>query len=1123
MRAVTGTTITTAEGINTLGEFLAKFQPLPNEISLPLARARSRAYASKRSALCLEVPANAMAAIPARNTAEAASLAAAVACILFRYSSEGRLCVGTAAPLGALPNALPLLLDLTPEMPLASLLTLAAAALSEATLQANLPFPELVSRLALGDITNRNPLFSVAVRDAETQAELCDTRCDVVLTWRRQECTIEADYSTRLLRADTVERFCKHVVQVLAAMNTSKARIQDVNYLSSEERRGLLEIGKGEEVRLPCQTVLDLLRRQVATAGSAAALYDCDTDERVWTYRELDEISDRYALALQDRGARPRDRIGLCLRIGPEQLMWMLAIVKCGGVVVPIDVTFPQYRIESIVHDSEPNNVVAERSLVHMLPPDTRTFMVDEFVQSSEVGRFEKPEVNGDDPVYLLYTSGSTGRPKGVLMPHRSLANLVSWQNSETTASGERTFHRTSLTFDVSFQEIFSTWCFGGALVIADEAQRGDISRWSELFRRRRISRVFLPVIALHQFAEFASQSLPDLKHFIVAGEALRITPGVMRLFRVCNAKLINHYGPTESHVVTSYTLPEGSAGWPLLPPIGRPIQNVHILILDAFGQPVPIGVDGEIWIAGVPLAIGYHAQNSLMDERFRNLELPELCGERAYRTGDFGRFTAEGVIEFAGRRDEQVKLRGYRIELGELETTLESIPGIRQAVATLWTDEHGESRLAAYVVCAPGGGPSDGYIRQVLKERLPDYMVPSLSHLIRADALPLTASGKVDRRRLPRIMSHDQLFEVNGVASATPIESTAEVVKGIWARHLRVSDIDPLASFLDLGGHSLRAIQIVSEINERLGVTVPLAELLRGPTIVRFTAVVERFVQSKQARGEGTPETPEPDAVPTVKLPNGSTVFAPYPPEAHYLYADIYEYRTYDQHGLRYDEQACIIDAGANIGLFTRYALERAPGSKVIAIEPVPQLWTQLRRNVEEYGERVIAVNLALGARDYNGDFTYYPAIPGMSTLHPNIEEERDLLTTILHNLEETKHPEISQLFAEEHRYIEQRLITETFPCRVRRLSRVCSELGVKVIDLLKIDVQKAELEVLEGIETSDWPKVRQLVIEVHDIGDRLTKITDLLRAREYNIQIGEQAPIHRNTVVHFIYATRR
>jgi amino acid adenylation domain-containing protein/FkbM family methyltransferase len=1072
--------------------------------------------------LRFQMPAASAAAMAATGAPEVVALAAAVACVLYRYSNERRLCVGIAAPLGVPPNALPLLFDVAPEMSLAELLSAAAGAVVEAPQHADLAFSELVERLGLGDITNRNPLFSVAVRDPATQAELCDTRCDVVLTWRaRPERTLEADYSTRALRTDTVERFCMHMAQVLAAMSASTARIADVEYLEAQERRNLLAMGKGKEVPLPAQTVLELFARQVAVAADAPALYDCETDGRQWTYRELDEISDRYARALQDRGARRGDRIGLCLKIGPQQLIWMLAILKCGAVVVPIDVTFPRYRIENIVRASDLKDVIAERSLLDLLPSSARTFMVDEFKPDSSRPPCEKPELRGDHPVYLLYTSGSTGRPKGVLMLHRGLANLVCWQNGESDASGRRTFHRTSLTFDVSFQEVFSTWCFGGALVIADEGQRGDISLWPEIFRRRRISRMFLPVVALHQFAEVVSEPLPELKELFVAGEALRITPGVMRLFRVLNAQLINHYGPTESHVVTSYLLPEGSEGWPPLPPIGRPINNARILILDAFGHPAPIGVEGEIWIAGTSLAIGYYAQESLTDERFSRLQLPELRGERAYRTGDFGRFTAEGIIEFAGRRDEQVKLRGYRIELGELETTLASIPGVRQGAAALWTDERGESRLAAYVVCNRENGPSDSDIRQILKERLPDYMVPSVSSLIRVDAIPLTATGKVDRRSLPRIESQQQGAEIDPAASA-PSQSPAGIVKAIWARHLRTGYIDPAASFLDLGGHSMLAIQIVAEVNERLGVTVRLAELLRGPTIVHFTAVVERLVENKDAKGEGAPAVIEPD-VPAVKLPDGSTVFAPYPPEAQYLYSDIYEYRTYDRQGLRYDENACIIDAGANIGLFTRYALERARGSKVIAIEPVPQLWTQLRRNVAEYGERVVAVNVALGNRNYDGDLTYYPAIPGMSTLHPNAEEEGALLTAILHNLEEIGQPQIRELFAEQHHYIEQRLITEKFPCRVRRLSHVCAELGVTTIDLLKIDVQKSELEVLEGIDDADWPRVRQLVIEVHDIGGRLKTITDFLRARAYGVRVGEQPAIHKNSIIHFVYASLR
>ncbi|MFC5743634.1 non-ribosomal peptide synthetase [Dyella tabacisoli] len=1101
------------------------FQPPPNEASLPFARTRSRAYSSKRASLSLKLPADAVAALNGLAAPRAAALAAAVACVLYHYSNEQRLCVGTAPPAGSPPNALPLLLLVDPHMPLAALLDAATTALTAAGHHADITFDELLDLLGLADITHRNPLFSVAVRDAHEQAPLSESRCDVVLTCTgSDDCVLEADYSSRLISPDTVERFCNHVARVLAAFDTPSLTIKSVDYLQREERATLLTLGQGELQAWPSSlTVLDLFARQVAANADMPALYLCDSDERWWTYRDLDQISDRYAHALQARGARRGDRIGLCLQIGPEQLMWLLAILKCGSVVVPIDVTFPRYRIENIVLNSELADVIAENSLVELLPEGTRTFMTDGFRPDSETNRFQSPELSGEDPVYLLYTSGSTGRPKGVLMPHRSLANLVSWQNTQTAAAGKRTFHRTSLTFDVSFQEIFATLCFGGALVIADEAERGNISEWPEIFQRQRISRVFLPVIALHQFAEFSGAPLPDLEDLIVAGEALRITPSVMRLFRVLDARLINQYGPTESHVVTSHIMEGSSAGWPMLPPIGRPILNAHILVLTASGQPAPIGVLGEIYIAGPQLALGYFGQETLTSERFCELELAGLhSGQqprtRAYRTGDYGRFTADGTIEFAGRRDEQVKLRGYRIELGELENMLASIPGVKHAAATLWTDDRGESLLAAYVVCERDDAPADTHIRQILKEKLPDYMVPSVSNLIRIDAIPLTATGKVDRRSLPRPASLDDAL--GNIPALTRADSVAETIKTIWARRLRVSYIDPQLGFLDLGGHSLLAIQIISEINERLGTAVPLPELLRGPNLTRFTAVVERFAGEHGDSADSAANGTEADATSGVRLPNGMLVFAPYPPEAHYLYSDIYEYKTYDQYGIRYSANASIVDVGANIGLFSLYALEHAPGSRVIAIEPVPQLWTQLRRNVAAYGERVVSVNLALGERDYTGELTYYPATPGMSSLHPDMTEERALLGTILRNLAENGRPEIQPLFAQEHQYLQERLASESFPCRVRRLSRVCAELGVEVIDLLKIDVQKAELEVLHGIDDTDWPRIRQLVIEVHDIDGQLQKITDLLRARDYVVRVGEQAPIHRGSVVRFVYA---
>ncbi len=1089
---------------------LALASPAPNEATLPLARPRSRAYSAKRNTLQLRVPQNIRETLRATGV-QATALAAAVACVLYHYTNERRLCVGTGVPCGRSESALPLLLVVEPGMSMGELREAAAAAMTEIT-GSGTTLSQLVAQLGLDGVTNRNPLFCVAVRDRAAQSPLGDSRCDVILTWSGSESgLLEADYSARLFDARTVERFAAHVMRALTSADATSVDL--VDYLPPEERSSLIELGRGAKAVLPSSTVLEMFARQVAATPAAPALFGADSDEHVWSYRQVDEISNQFAASLRARGARRGDRIGLCLQIGPAQLMWMLGILKCGAAVVPIDVTFPAFRLAKIITNAQLGDVVGEEGFRSLLPKDTRVLMYDGRLEREPPAEpFVAAALRPEDPVYVLHTSGSTGRPKAVVLPHRALANLVQWQNGQSGCGRRRTFHRTSLTFDVSFQEIFSTWCAGGSLVIADEAQRQDISQWPELFRRRNVARVFLPVVALHQFAEVATAALPELKELIVAGEQLRLTPGVTRLFRTLDARLINQYGPTETHVVTSYILKGGSAEWPTLPPIGGPIHNAHVLVLDGCGDPVPIGVSGEICIGGLPLAVGYHGEEALTQERFRPASAPQMEGLRLYHTGDFGRFTAEGIIEFTGRRDDQVKLRGYRIELGELEATLGAMAGIRQAAAALWRDEQGEARLAGYIVHTREGEPSNAQVRNYLKERLPDYMVPSMSHIIPLEAMPMTPSGKIDRRSLPRPALEE---DPAGLGPAPdPAQAIGQFVAATWARHLRAGQLHPQDGFLDLGGHSLLAIHIVSEINEHLGTSVPLRELLRGPTLARFTAAVE-----ERARG-GTSGDSADSAV-NVTMPDGTRVAAPYPPEAHYLYTDIYEYRTYDQHELHYSDARVIVDVGANIGLFSLYALRRAPHSRLVAIEPAPALWTALRDNLASYGERVLPINLALSDRNGTAEFTYYPAIPGMSSLHPDAGQERQLLATILRNLADSGRPDIHRLFSQEPRYLEERLVTETFPCRVRRFSSLRAELGLEVIDILKIDVQKAELEVLQGIDADDWRRIRHLVIEIHDIGGRVQEITQLLHGHGYRTSVAETAAIHRNSVVRFLYAS--
>jgi amino acid adenylation domain-containing protein/FkbM family methyltransferase len=1098
-------------------DFLPRVACGAGNVGVPLARPRSRAYSARRAKVSLPLSADALPVMGAAPADRLPGLIAAVAAVLYRYSGESVLCVGTAPPAASDANALPVLLEVGPGTTLGSLQLQADGALREAQRLAATPFQILIEQLGLADVTNRNPLFSVAVRDTETQAPLTDTRCDVHVSLSPgPRFALEADYSSRLLGQASVVRFLNHVVRMLAVASRQDLLVRDAEYLLPQERQEMLTVGAGRVGPASAQcTVLSLFSEQVRRTPQAPALY---ADGKLWSYAELDEQTNVLAARLQERGAQPRDLIGLCVLIGPRQLLWMLAILKCGATVVPFDWTFPAHRIAQLFKSSGVSDLVTERGQLELFPSGTRALVLETEAQMPRPREVFRPaKVSGEDPIYLLYTSGSTGRPKGVVMPHRAIANLAIWQHGQSGDAGARTLQRTSISFDVSWQEIFSTWCFGGQLIIATDAQRADISSWPEILQRHAITRVFLPVVALHQLAELIREPLPALAELIVAGEQLRVTPAVMRMFQLLRARLVNQYGPTETHVVTQHVMTGPSLDWPTLPPIGTPVDNAHVLVLDEFAQPAPAGVDGEIYIGGAPLARGYHSDDEMTHARFVPGVAAELRNERLYRTGDFGHFTESGILEFVGRRDSQIKLRGYRIELGELEGTLSAMPGVRQAAAMVWADERGEKRLAVHVVPSQEGRLSPAIIRAYLRERLPDYMVPSLGGVVLSSSLPMTSSGKIDRQKLSPPPAVD--LEPADPSRANTIEQT---VRAIWARHLRVSHIAPGDAFLDLGGHSLLAIHIVSEINEHFATSLALAELLRGPTLAAFTRLVENAVRGS-GTGDGAQVSAVPDTATEVVLPNGTRVFAPYAPEAHYLYSDVFEHRTYDQHGVRYEPGACIVDLGANIGIFTLYAAERAPGCRVIAVEPALPLWTQLRRNVARLGDQVTPVNCAISNRDGTAELTYYPAIPGMSSLHADADHERTLLTKILENLAADGRPEIRELIAHQSDFIGTRLSFEKFPCRVRTFSTLRQELALDSIDLLKVDVQKAELEVLLGIADTDWQRIRQIVVEVHDVRGQLQRITDLLTSRGYALNVGEQTALHRGSCIHFVYATRQ
>ncbi len=447
-------------------------------------------------------------------------------------------------------------------------------------------------------------------------------------------------------------------------------------------------------------------------------------------------------------------------------------------------------------------------------------------------------KANRGESVYAIYTSGSTGKPKGVELTHAGLSNLIQWQSAQPgLRESSRTLQFASLSFDVSFQELFTTWAQGGTVVLVDEELRRDLPQLARFIATDSIERVYLPYAALQPLADsIATSGLNySVKDVIVAGEQLQVTPSIKQMFATLGgARLHNHYGPSETHVVTAFTLTDDPEQWMPLPPIGKPVTNTKVYVLDVNRAPLPVGVPGELYLGGVQVAKGYIHRPDLTTEKF--IADPFMPGQRMYKTGDRVRFLPDGNLEYLGRTDDQLKWRGFRIEPGEIEAQLAEYATVQQASVLLREDTPGDKRLVAYLVAAPEQVLDTNTLRSWLKEQLPDYMVPSAFMIL--ESMPLTPSGKVARNKLPQPDYAD--VGVDYIAPRTPMEET---LLQIWADVLSLNDTNRQIGihddFFDLGGHSLLATQLISRVRDALEVELPLISLFNHPNVAEFAVDV--------------------------------------------------------------------------------------------------------------------------------------------------------------------------------------------------------------------------------------------------------------------------------------------
>ena len=576
-------------------------------------------------------------------------------------------------------------------------------------------------------------------------------------------------------------------------------------------------------------------------------------EEEYLTYQALNERANALAHFLRQQAVKPETLVGLYLDRSINMIVSILAILKAGGAYVPLDLSYPQDRIAYMLENSQASVLLTTQELAAILPPHSATaiFLDNEWDSiNQESPKNLEPLADDDDLAYVLYTSGSTGNPKGVAMPHRALVNLLSWQLQDFKVPAARTLQFTPISFDVSFQEIFSTFAGGGTLVLIRETVRRNPETLLHYISHQQIERLFLPFVALQHLAEVAQTHSLNfaLQEVITAGEQLKVTSSIARWFSsLSDCTLTNQYGPSETHVVTSHTLRGLPKDWPMLPPIGRPIAHTQIYLLQVNSHRAQDRIQlafpdkpGELAIGGVALAQGYLNQSEMTQHRFVPNPFINEPNARLYRTGDLARYLPDGTLEFIERLDSQIKIRGVRIELGEVEAVLGQHGEVKQVTVIAKADETGQKALAAFIVPSRKLS-SDADNRQLLLDlrdhlrlKLPSCMIPSAYAFL--DQLPLTPSGKIDRRALPILNQQWMSLNVDFVSPQTPVEiQLAE----IWSNTLGIRQIGLNDNFFEVGGDSLRAVQLIFRVREAFQIEIPMVSLFDSPTIAEFAKAV--------------------------------------------------------------------------------------------------------------------------------------------------------------------------------------------------------------------------------------------------------------------------------------------
>ena len=622
-----------------------------------------------------------------------------------------------------------------------------------------------------------------------------------------------------------------------------EATLAELFRVTEEERRELLAAGTGAATGAPGASVLRGFEAQAARTPEAVAV---ESKEGRLTYAELDQRSTALARHLRHLGVGPETIVGLHVERSLDMVVGRLGVWKAGGAYLPLDPAYPAERLAFMLEDSGARVVLTQESLEAKLPPSAaRVVRLDSDWPAAEA---DFPEADLANAAYVIYTSGSTGRPKGVLVPHATLANYVRVA-TETYGIGpeDRVLQFASISFDTSAEEIDPALTTGATLVLRDEEMVSSVERFAREAGERGITVLDLPTAYWHELVAEGVEMPASLRLVILGGEAAQADRLAAWRERVGErVRLVNSYGPTEATIVSTHRdLTHGIASAEV--PIGKAIANARTVLLDRDLEMVPWGVEGELLIGGAGVTRGYLGRPDLTAERFVPDPFGSEPGARLYRSGDLARLLPDGDLEFRGRADDQVKVRGFRIELGEIEVALRRLEGVRDAVVAAREDGASGKRLVAYVVPAGEKAPSVADLRSALKESLPEYMVPAA--FVTLEALPVTPSGKVDRRALPAPDSARPDLDASYAAPRNPVQ---EVLADIWSDLLGVDRVGIHDDFFQLGGHSLLVAKLAARVRQAFKVELSLVQVFQSPTVAALSEVIE-----KPGAGAEFPELP--------------------------------------------------------------------------------------------------------------------------------------------------------------------------------------------------------------------------------------------------------------------------